>query len=68
MHRDDPWRAEKCGKRSLIAQLLTRPRQKLKELAEHREGVSPLMEPLVEEWETALGPLWQRDAEQREPE
>ena len=53
---------------SLIAQLLTRPRPKLKELAEHCEGVSPLMEPLVEEWETARGPLWQRDAEQREPE
>ena len=47
---------------SLIAQLLARPKPDLDSLKEHCEAALPLISPLVEQWESKYGQLYEREA------
>jgi len=45
---------------SVIAQLLLRPKSDLQSLAEHCQGSLPLINPLVTQWESKYGQLYER--------
>ena len=48
---------------SLIAQLLACPKPNLNSLVEHCQGSLSLVMPLVEQWESKFGKLYERESE-----